>query len=319
MSRTPGIRRLAGALRAFGGRGSPAHCGVVLVVLAAACWSTLGVLGRIAYDRGVGPQATILWRTLLAALLGAVLLAVLGRLRRAEIRRAGRYVVPLGVIIALNYSGFFHAVASLGAAVAVALFSVYPAFAVLVGWIFLREPLSVAKLVALGAAVLGSTAVSGAFSASAGLSTRGIALALMSAAAYVGYMLCVKRAVRAGIAPLLLLVGGLWSALPWLAVGALVAGQSMAPPTQADAWLPIVLLATIPTLLGYWLFVRSLRHLEASTAAIASSVEPALGILLAVAVLGESATIIQGVGMTLLVGAALLIRVDLRSSTPRPP
>jgi drug/metabolite transporter (DMT)-like permease len=93
----------------------------------------------------------------------------------------------------------------------------------------------------------------------------------------------------------------------------------MAPPTQADAWLPIVLLATIPTLLGYWLFVRSLRHLEASTAAIASSVEPALGILLAVAVLGESATIIQGVGMTLLVGAALLIRVDLRSSTPRPP
>jgi len=300
------------------GRGLPRWTrlqrGLALVTLAAACWATLGVLARLAFAYGVEPQSVILWRTILAGGIGAAALAFSGQLRWRELRRAARYAVPIGLAVAMNHSTYFQAVAELGAAVAVAVFYVYPALAVVVAWVLLKERCSLAKLFATGLAVVGCAAVSGVGGHEAAVSADGVVWALVSAGSYVAYVFGAKRAVRV-VNPLVFLVGTLVAAVPWLLLAARLAGETLLPPPGGPAWIPIALLAILPTLLGYWLFARALRLLDASTAAIASSVEPVLAVLLALAVLGESATALQFAGMVAVFAATLLLRIAAARSS----
>jgi len=294
------------------GRGLPRWTrlprGLALVTLAASCWATLGVLARLAFAHGVEPQSVILWRTILAGAIGAAALGFSGQLRWPEFRRATHYAVPIGLAVAVNYSTYFQAVAELGATVSIAVFYVYPALAVVVAWVLLKERFSLAKLLATGLAVVGCAAVSGVGGQEATVSTVGVVWALVSAGSYVVYLFAAKRAVRV-MNPLVFLVGTLVAAVPWLLLAARLAGETLAPPPQGLAWIFIALLALVPTLLGYWLFARALRLLDASTAAIASSVEPVLAVLLALVVLGESATGLQFAGMVAVFAATLLLRI----------
>jgi len=289
---------------------------VGLVVAAAACWSTLGVLGRWAFARGIAPQTAVLWRTLLAAALGAGLLAIGWRPRLADLRRGVRVVAPLGFVVALNYSTFFHGVALLGVSVAIALFYAYPALTAAAARWLLGERLTATKTAALAASLAGCVLVSGAVEGTMGLaSAAGTALVLLSAASYAAYTVGMKRAV-AVLPPAAAHVGALCTAVPWLALAAWLVDRGPAPPRELAAWGLVAALAIVPTLVGYYLFARGLKSLEASTAAIVSTAEPAFAILLALVLLGESVSPLQSVGMALILGAAVIVRWTARRPPP---
>jgi drug/metabolite transporter (DMT)-like permease len=59
-------------------------------------------------------------------------------------------------------------------------------------------------------------------------------------------------------------------------------------PTVASDWLYLVILALLCTNLGYWLALRSLRHLSAFATNLTVNLEPIYGIFLAIVLLKEN-------------------------------
>jgi drug/metabolite transporter, DME family len=78
----------------------------------------------------------------------------------------------------------------------------------------------------------------------------------------------------------------------------------LAAPEHAIA---LIALGVVPTLVPYALYLRGLQELRASTAAMLASVEPVVAATLAALLLGERLTVVQGIGMVLVVAAAVLV------------
>ncbi|HCP31936.1 TPA: hypothetical protein DIT45_01590 [Candidatus Acetothermia bacterium] len=81
--------------------------GYLLVIAATACWASLGPLGKLSFNLGVGPQAVVTLRTIttIAIVFPALLIY------RRQLLRLPRGSLPLfialGLSVALNYSSFF--------------------------------------------------------------------------------------------------------------------------------------------------------------------------------------------------------------------
>ncbi|MBN1857896.1 EamA family transporter [Candidatus Bipolaricaulota bacterium] len=275
-----------------------------LVLLAATCWSILGIVGRMAFASGMGPQTLVFSRVVVAVvLLGAGMLAVRPRLLRVRACDL-RILIPIGAIVALNYSTYYQSVLHLGVAVSIAVFYVFPALTAIAAWLMLGERIGAKIAVALVIAVFGCALVSGLLSTGVHVSALGIVFALVSATSYAGYAVLIRRAVRRRT-PAWLLFYSLLFALPGLAVATLLAGEPLLP-QPGEGWLYVGVLAIVPTLAGYALYAHGLRRLPAARAAILATMEPVLATVWAVVFLSERLTGGQSVGFALVLTSAWL-------------
>lgn len=287
-----------------------------MVVGAAACWASLGVLGKLAFATGMGPASVVLFRALTAV---ALLALVLAGFDRAALRLPVRSVplfLGLGMGLALSSSAFFHGVQHLDVGVAISLFYLYPALVALIARAALGEALTRRKAVALAVSLIGCALVAGRFEGARSVSGIGIVLSLVAAGACAVYTVLVKVAVR-DHPPTRTTVYSLVFALPFLGLAGIVGGEPLQPPGTAAAWGLVVLLAVVPTLAGYTLLAIALRFIESSRASIVATLEPVLATLLALGVLGERLRSLQGVGILLIVAGAILAQAE-RTGKPAP-
>ena len=281
--------------------------GYLLVITATACWASLGLLGKLSFNLGIGPQAVVTLRTITA--IAIVFPALL--IYRPQLLRLPRGSLPLfialGLSVAINYSSFFQAVASLQVGVAISLFYLYPVFVTVGARFTLKERFPLEKTTALLIAVFGCSLVSGVWENSISISAMGIFFALSSASGCAAYTLLVKVAVREH-PPERVLAYSLAFALPFLLLANLLTREPVLAPYPLPAWGIILLLALVPTLLGYYLFALALRRIESSRASITATVEPVLASLLAYATLGEQLSALQILGMSLILVGAVLVQ-----------
>src|SRR4051812_41542181 len=107
--------------------------GTMLALFSGACFGTIPILARFAYDSGWTRESILFWRFALAAL---VLLPL--ALRRGGVPRLGQIAscVALGM---LGYGSeslcYFTAVARVGAGVTSILLYLYPSFVTLMAWV----------------------------------------------------------------------------------------------------------------------------------------------------------------------------------------
>jgi DME family drug/metabolite transporter len=272
-----------------GSPAAPATGGFALVVVAALCWGTSGVSGRIVADRtDLGPL-DIAWHRMA---IGAVVLLVAHVLTRR--RRAGTGVPltrPVAVRLALVAAGL--AAYQLAYFAAVARAGVSVATLVALG----LAPL----LIALGAAVLGHgrpdratvVALAGALTG-LGLLVGLTAGASAGTAVLLGALLAVGSAL--GYAVVTLASGALPAGVPVTLAGfaggallltpvALVAGLQLTG--EPVALLTLLYLGTVPSAAAYALFFRGLRTVPGAVAAIVTLLEPVTATVLATAFLGE--------------------------------
>jgi len=283
--------------------------GYLLVAAAAACWATLGPLGRAAFAAGIPPQTLVALRTATAGFLLFTVLFIFHRRALKIPRKALPLFIGLGLAVAINYSAFFQGLARLPIGVAISLFYVYPVFVAVGASFLLGEPFSVLKFLALVVAVAGCSLVAGLWEHEIVVSAVGIGFSLASAVGCAAYTLLTKVAVR-NHPPSQTLFYSLAFALPPMFLSAvLVDGLSFAayPP---HGWGSVLLLALIPTLLGYYLFTRALQRIESGRASIVSTLEPVLAGLIAFAVFGERLSPLQITGMGLILSGAILVRAD---------
>lgn len=292
--------------------------GAGLVALAAACFGTLGPITRFADDAGVGSLAIVTWRAAIGAaavlLLLVVLRAITGR-RAVEVRAVPvreRWFIAAGGLanLVLNLA-MFMAFVRIEIGLSLLVFYAYPAVvaAASVAWFGAR--LDALRWAALGLSTLGLVLTLLGAGQFGELDAIGIGLSLLAAVAQAFYVLAARHGFAA-IPPIEAAVTTMSLAAGGYLVIAVVAGQLVAlgTPLASGEGMAAVLLAGligagIPTLC----FITGIRLLGAPRAAILSTVEPVVGVLLAAWILNEQPTPTQLLGGAFILVAAVVLQL----------
>ena len=278
--------------------------GVALVLVSAAGFATLGVLGKLATAAGLSIPTVLAFRFLLAAALVWVLLGVRGRLRLLR-GRALAVGFGLGAFGYAVMSGlFFWGLEFMTAGLVGVVLYTYPVFVVGFAAARLGEPVTRRKVLALAAALAGVALVTGVDAA--GADPRGVGIVLLAAVVYASYI-TVSRAALETVEPQVLTA----HVLPAAAVTYLVYGTAagtLGTPSTGYEWAIVVAIAAIATAIPIFTFFAGLRRIGASRASIVSTAEPVVTLLLGAAVLEEPITGVTVVGAGLVVAGVLLVQ-----------
>lgn len=280
--------------------------GVLLITLSAAGFGTLAIFGKLAYLQGLEPLTALSWR--LGGATVALWFWLLIRRQWQVPNRAAIAAFALGAFgYALQSALFFKALSHASAGMTALMFFTYPAFVALLSWGISRKSLNLWQLQALGLALLGSLLTIDFESEMA--SPIGIVLGIASGAAYALYMVLSARLVR-NIAPL--------PAAAWMLAGAsltivgFTAMQSgLAMPLTSGAISAVAGLAIASTAVPIVGLFAGLRRLDVVPAAILSTLEPVLAVVMGIVLLGEHLWIGQLLGGGLIVASALMLQVKL--------
>ncbi len=188
------------------------------------------------------------------------------------------------------------------------LLYLYPAFVVILSVIFNHEPVNRLKIFALALALAGLALTVGP----EGGQWSGVLLAIAAAAIYSVYILVGTKvmqqvsAIQSSV--VIFLSAGAASSLLMLANGAHL-------PQSGTGWAVIAAIVIIATVIPVVTFLAGLRRIGATNAAMFSTLEPVVTVLLAALLLGEVLKPITLLGGGLILAAViLLMRSELRKS-----
>jgi drug/metabolite transporter (DMT)-like permease len=286
--------------------------GIMLVVASAAGFGTLAIFGRYAYADGLDVLTILFLRFSLAAILLLPLLAV----RRERLPRGPVLLRLIGMgalaYVAASYA-YLAALKYASAGLVALLLYLYPIFVALLAVLLLHEPLTRAKGLALGLALTGTVLAVGPLSGQA----LGMLLAVASAVIYAIYIIVGKEAMRQ-VSPVQSSFVIFATAGACNGVLMLVSGPHL--PATGMGWGAIAGLVVITTVLPVMAFLAGLKRIGPTNAAMLSTLEPVVTVLLASWWLHETQT-----PVTLLGGALILLAVislthgELRRRPPSVP
>jgi drug/metabolite transporter (DMT)-like permease len=241
------------------------------------------------------PATIVLGRTLVAAAALGIMLA----LRRDRRHRFEWRLGINGAVLALHWVAFFQAIQIAGVAVGLLGFATFPAFVLLLEWIFLRRRSDPTDWVLAMVAMLGLVLIVPDFQLSNSV-VQGVLWGVLSGATFALLAVC-NRALASRREPDEI---AFWqnacAAICLLPAVVLVPAML----TPRDLGLVLVL-GVVCTALAHTLFIRSLRVLSAHTASVVATMEPVYGIALATVLLGEIPNTATLAGGLLIVGATL--------------
>jgi len=282
-----------------------------LLVLGNALWAGTYTAGKIALGE-LSPVELNALRFTLAALL---LLPVLVR-QRHRVPLDRRSLLTLAQLTLLGFvlnKAFEYAGLALSTAADVALLiATESLFTALLSWTILRERATRASIAALVIGLAGAYLVieRGFVPGLGGAgSTRvlGDLLVILSLLVESGYTIAGKTAL-AKLPPLLLTsVSIAGSLFIWVPAGLVAVSRGGWPHMTLVGWVAVLYMAAIATVVGYWLWFRALATVDASAAAPTLFIQPLLGALLAVWILGDVLTWATLLGGALIMGSLALV------------
>jgi drug/metabolite transporter (DMT)-like permease len=292
--------------------------GYAMVLTAASLWAVNGVISKVIIESGGVPaQRLTEVRTTGAFFLLAAMLA----LARPETLRVRRAELPIlltfGVLgLALVQWLYFEAISRLDIGVALLIQYIAPVLVALWARFAYHEPVRRRIWSALALSILGIALLVELWRGLT-LDGLGVAAALGSATTFAVYVLSAERAVTRRDPVSLVCYGFLLASIFW----ALVQPWSSFPSDLVDnsisllgrlddfslpAWLLMVWMVVLGTIVPFALLAASLQHIPASRAAITAMFEPVAATVVAFAWLGEALTEFQLIGAVVVLAAILL-------------
>ena len=277
--------------------------GPILIVISAISFGALPIFARLAYAAGATPTTVLLLRFVIAAIVMVCVMIV----RRIRFPR-GRVLLGLVLMGGLGYVGqsfaYFTALTMASAGLVALLLYLYPAIVTLLAVLIFKDRLTLTKLGAVLLALVGTVLTIGPIGSG---HTLGILLGIASALIYSIYILVGSRITpQAGSIPSSTIV--MISAA--IVYSCVVSIQGPAFPVTPLGWAAIVAIALISTVLAIVAFFAGLERIGPSRASTISTFEPAVSVVLAALVLGESFNAFQVVGGCLILVAALICSVS---------
>ena len=294
--------------------------GAGLCILSAASYGSAPILGKLGYANGLTLTNMLSVRFGGAAI---ALFAYLALFQRRVIFPGMRLSIILFLIGAVGYAGntalFFGALQRIPASMASPILFIYPVFVALSEWMITRIPptrrewgaIAMAGVGVFLAAGLDFTNAMGQIDAASGL---GIMMALGSSVCYTAYVISNYRLTQKV---------GAWVSVAWITAGA-AASFSLAgwisstlvfnlSSTSVGILLGMIIFSTIIPL---GTFLAGMARTGPTTASLLSTLEPAFTVLLALTLLSERLTLLQGVGIGLVLASSILLTFSHRHRGP---
>ena len=286
---------------------SRARAGLGAIALAAALWALGAAVAASLFDDGVKPLELAEARSVVSAFGLALVPAAWRRPASPPPERVRRSLVALGVCIGMVNAVYFVAIERLP--VAVALVLQYTAPALVVIWTALRLRAKPSNDVAFAVllALVGVALVSGLLGAEvASADALGIVMALASAVLFATYTLIGESVISVYGA-----LGAMFRAFSIAGAGWIIWQVFNGWPAELfdPANLPrVFLVGVMATLAPFFLYLWGVERVRAERAAIAATLEPVLGALVAWQFLNQSLEVVQIIGGALVIVAVILIQ-----------
>jgi drug/metabolite transporter (DMT)-like permease len=285
--------------------------GVALIAFSASAFGTLAILGHYAYAEGMDAFTILFLRFSLAAVVMAGLLVI-----RREALPRGSALLRLMGMGAIGYVGqafcYFTALKFASSGLVALLLYLYPMFVMLLSIGLLRERVTGIKWLALGLGLVGTALTVGP----EGGQVIGIVLAVSAAMIYSVYIIVGAQVLKQ--------VSALQSSTVIFASAGVVSGGLMLIngahwPVTHTGWVVIAGIVLLATVLPVVAFLAGLERIGPTNAAMLSTLEPMVTVLLAALLLGEALPPLSLVGGGLILLAVLLLtQGEFRQPTPVP-
>lgn len=279
--------------------------GILLISISAAAFGTLALLGRYAFADGMDALTIMFFRFILAA--GVMMLLLIAR-KESLPRGAALYrLIGMG---AIGYVGqafsYLTALKYASSGLVALLLYLYPVFVAVLSFFILREPITRLKMAALGIALLGTALTVGP----EGGQLLGIFLAISAALIYSFYIIIGSQVMRQ--------VSAVQSSTVIFASAGIMSGVLMfinrpQLPQTNNGWWAILAIVIVATVIPVVTFLAGLERVGPSNAAMLSTLEPVVTVVLAALFLGEAPKPITLIGGGfILVTVVLLAQSELR-------
>ncbi len=275
------------------------HHGLVEIHIAVLLFGLAGLFGKFL---SLPPLVIVFGRTSFAALtLSAILISSKTRIRTKSIRDF-TVLVLLGIILAIHWTTFFHAIQMSTVAVGLLTFSTFPVFVTFMEPYVFKEKLRRFDMLTAGSVVLGLILVIPSLDFQNNI-TQGAFWGTISGFTFA--VLSILNRKYVGTYPSMVIVCYQnWMATLILFPFLFFEDVSLQP---AD-FLLLAILGIFCTALAHALFIRSLVHIKTQLASITACLEPVYGIIFAFVLLDEIPAL-----RTILGGSIILVTIVIAS------
>ncbi len=285
--------------------------GSFLVLISAAGFGIMGIAAKIAYAEGANAIFVLLMRYIIAALLMWLYNIATGRTRQALVDKGqlARLFVLGGVFYFVVSMCFFLSLHYIPACLASMGLYLYPVFVNVYMFAFMKEKMGVKQLLALGMAFLGTVLM--VWAPGIYVNFFGVLLALTAAVCYAAYIIMLGGDFAKplhDIDPIIVSAYIITSSALSMLITFFFTGQPYTGIT-AKGWGAITAIAFFSTALAIITFYLGVKEVGPSRAAILSTFEPVVTVTLGVFVLREDLSMVQFVGMLLVITAVVLINL----------
>lgn len=276
--------------------------GSLFAILSGLLYGFLGYFGITIMAADFSITTMQFWRFAISSL--AVCVMLLPKLK--SIKEDRIEIIKAFFLGAFPYAGsaiiYFFAAEYIGTGLSMVIFFTYPAFVMVLNYIFYKTKILKIYFLALFMIAIGMVMLIDIYAVR--LDIAGIGLGLLSAVFYAGYMVFSKKN---RISPLVsTLMVSLGCTITSLVIS--LQGSSFAVPSTLSVWMNVFGMGIICTAIPILFLLQAMEYLTSEKASILSVLEPVFVMIFGVLLLGEKVSIMQTLGiLTVLSGAVLTL------------
>ncbi|WP_444684487.1 DMT family transporter [Alkalicoccus luteus] len=280
--------------------------GILFVILAAIGWGLSGGIGDILMERGWDPIVISFYRGAIGLVFFLIWLVISSSSKSERSGRFYLWAVLAGLGVAGNFTLYYTSIEASSVPVAATLMYTAPVFVLLISFVLRIEKSTIFKWSCVASVVAGIVLLTGAYNPDdVAVSALGVITGLGAGLAYTLFIFGFKRASKLGNPETILAVA--FSAFCIALFLLADPGQLLAVWTSADiGWF--ILLGTVGAGVSFIFYLYGIRKTAPSTASMVAMVEPVTATLFGLLLLGDVLTLIQAVGM-----GVILITVTILS------
>ena len=283
--------------------------GIIYTVVSSAAFGVMPILAKIAYKGGANALTVLFLRFFLAALI--ILPYIVVRKKEFKLNKSQLiHIIFLGII---GYAGTSYALflsynyISIG--LATILHFVYPVIVTVFAVILYKEKLHVSKILALTLSVIGIYLL--VDSGSASLNFKGVWLALISGFFYAYYIVGVAHSEVNKIDTFVLTFYLACTAALSIFIVGMINGQ-LDFNIKPYSFLASGGISLVSTVLALTMFLKGIKIIGPSSAAILSTLEPIVSIILGVVILSEQLSFTIVIGCVLILLSVIILTIGQR-------
>lgn len=283
--------------------------GTILVALSGMCYGLMGYLGTRLLQNDFSVANMLFWRFFVAmcCMLFATFVFRKNVVFKTDHKKSFFKTILIGV---LSYSGtsafYFLACEHIGTGLAMVIFFSYPVFVTLFG--LLKDEWQINKYViaSLATVMIGLLCLKG--HGENALNLIGILLSIVSALFYATYVYTSRNNAKEIDSSLLTLLICFGTSTIFFIVA--YTTHTFSVPNTLSEWLDILAVGIIATAVPIQLLLDGLKYISPVKACILSVLEPVVTVLVGFALLHETMSFMQAVGVMIVLIGAILIQFE---------